>query len=270
MNKSYLKWAGGKSRILTHVIDAIGDCRFKTLIEPFVGSATVALNVDACTYILNDSNQRLIDTHKQVAVNFHEILGHCEFMFEIGVSGYEGIRKAFNNGNDKPYVLMAAMFIYLNKHGFNGMYRENQSGGFNIPVNKDATPSLPIAEMKDFNLSPDCFTVGDFEAPINNAQSGNIVYCDPPYPSDNISDTDFTYTKDGFSRDDHLRLRDAVVAASKRGVRVIVSYCDIKYIRDIYDSADEFREVLANRSISSKSSTRGKAKELLIIFNGEE
>lgn len=274
MNKSYLKWSGGKSRIIKHVVDAIGNCKNKTFVEPFVGSGTVSLNVDAKEYILNDMNSRLIRTHKEVIYNTHKTINLCETLFDFGVDIYNRVRENFNNPNfyeNKESHHIASMFIYLNKHCFNGMFRVNKSNEFNVPVNRNASPNVPIKEMFEFGEyfknNVKLYNM-DFYDVMDDCDN-SIIYVDSPYPSASESGSEIRYEANGFTKDDHIRLHEAVVQASKRGNRVVVSYCDIPFIRELYSDADEIREIQAGRSISSKSSTRGKAKELIIIYEGE-
>lgn len=267
--KSYLKWAGSKSRILSEVLDAIGDCSDKLFVEPFVGSGTVALNVEAKYYKLSDFNKKLINTHKAVAKNSDLVNDMCEVLFYSGVDQYYNLRNTFNEEyNSKSLSFQAALFIYLNKHSFNGLYRENRKGGYNVPVNANANPSVPTTHLREFGSKFDTedFFCSGFEYISNILNS--VIYIDPPYPADSISESEISYTKDGFSVNDHIRLHDHCVQASKNGNRVVVSYCDIPFIRELYGDADEIREIQAMRSISSKSGTRGKVQELLIIYRG--
>lgn len=269
-NKSYLKWAGSKLRVLGDVLEAIGDCKNKIYIEPFVGSCNVALNIDALGYKLSDTNERLISTHKMVSSKPEDVKSSCEIYFDLGTDVYYHVRDNYNSGKNKETIMGAAEFIYLNKHCFNGQYRENKKGGFNVPVNKDAKPNVPYKLMKDFCLESSYFECCDYKESMIGAGKDNVIYIDPPYPHDSISDSEIRYTKDGFSKQDHLDLKVECKKASENGARVIVSYCDIPFIRELYSDADEIIEINASRSISSKSSTRGKAKELIIIYRGND
>lgn len=267
MIRSPLRWTGGKSRILEHVLDAIGDVKDKTLIEPFVGSCTVALNVEAKDYILNDANRNLINTHVQTIELTNEVLDHINLLYMEGYEKYNEFRDEFND-REIYDVYKAALFYYLNGHNYNGMYRENKKGRYNIPVGSGRVKD-PTDDINTFanTLKSECFHHEDFETIMEFAGEDDVVYIDPPYPADSISASEITYTKDGFSKADHIRLRDACVRAAQRGAKVVVSYCNIGFIRNLYKDADEIREVEARRSVSSKAKTRGKAKEVIIIFN---
>lgn len=266
MIRSYLRWTGGKSRIIQHVIDSIGDCTNKTLIEPFVGSGTVALNIRAKDYNLNDANKNLINTHKQICDNKIEVYDMLVPMYIDSYNSYYKYRQEFRERNVYD-TYKAALFIYLNAHNYNGMYRENKSGLYNVPVGSGSVKD-PLQDMLNFNFNSDCFSYDDFETIINSSGCNDVIYCDPPYPSDSISDSEINYTKDGFSKEDHIRLHGACVRASKRGTKVVISYCNIEFIRELYGDADEVHEVQARRSVSSKAKTRGIAKEVIIIYNG--
>jgi len=285
MNKSYLRWVGGKSRILTEVLECIGDCTNSRFIEPFMGSGTVSLNVEACEYLLNDFNPDLINAHKQVILYPDAVIEELTPMFDLGRDKYYEIRAMFNLRLGQTDIQRAALFIYLNRHGFQGLCRYSKKSGFNVPVGTGGImdPTDLINKFSNYFTSFGYFNFDevqcadylhncDFEEIIDLAgdYENDVVYCDSPYPSDNMSMSDFNYTKDGFGVKDHIRMRDAVVRASKRGVRVIVSLNDTEFVRELYSDADEIVELSAMRSISSKSKTRGKAKELLIIFNGKK
>ncbi len=273
MNKSFLKWSGGKSRIIDHVVNAVGDCREKTFVEPFVGSGTVSLNVDAKEYILNDVNTRLIKTHESVITDPQKVIDLTETLFDFGVDIYNKVRTNFNDvefySAKEPHHL-SAMFIYLNKHCFNGIYRENKSGGFNVPSNKDASPNISRQEIYNFSERFARATLHNVDfSEIMETCKDSVIYIDSPYPSASDSGSEIKYSKDGFTEDDHIRLHECAVHASKRGNRVVVSYCDIPFIRELYSDADEIIEVEAMRSISRTGSKRGKAKEIIIIYKGE-
>jgi DNA adenine methylase len=268
MNKSYLRWSGSKSRILDRVLDSIGDCTDKVFMEPFFGSGVISLNVNAESITLSDSNNKLVRTHNACIMDPERVISACKIFWSFGVDSYYKIREDFNNKYDGfDIYTQAGMFIYLNKHCFNGLYRENKSGKFNTPVDKDAKISIPEDNIREFAKLNSVVLCKDFEYMFMN-EFYDVVYVDPPYPSDSISNSEIKYTKDGFTKEDHIRLHECCSKAAKAGARVVVSYCDIKFIRELYSDADEIIELTASRSISSKAGTRGKAKEIIIIYYG--
>jgi DNA adenine methylase Dam len=246
------------------VLSAIGDCSDKTFIEPFVGSATVALNVDAAGYLLNDINKNLINAHRQVSLDPTGVMALLEPMLNSKRENYYSYRAEFNLHQGTP-KFMAALFIYLNRCGFNGLYRENKSGGFNVPIGVGNIMN-PSDLMHEFIFSGVDFSSDDFEEIIDLAESNDVVYVDSPYPKDNISETDFKYTKDGFGLADHTRLAESVKRAHKRGAKVIVSNSSTDLTRRLYADATETIEILARRSVGRDAATRGNVKELIFIY----
>lgn len=269
-NKAYLKYAGGKSRILDSVLKTIyGDSeKIGTFIEPFTGSATVALNVDADIKILNDYNSDVICCHRMCYDRPGEVLSILESLYEIGRDGYYDLRDEFNNSYPIPTERRAALFIYFNKHGFNGMVRYNSHGKFNIPVGKSNTIHFPHDEIKDFrkNLGNAEFTCLDFSKSFEMAERGSVIYCDPPYVPASVTLSDIKYTADGFSREDQERLVYEAEKASNKGCKVIISNHDTPVTRDLYKNASEIIEVSAFRSISRNGGDRGPVKELIAIY----
>jgi DNA adenine methylase len=263
MNKSYLKWAGGKSRILQSVLDTLPE-GIECFAEPFVGSATVALNVTANYKMLNDLNTDLITTHKKVYDDYEAHVNKLDILYKNGREDYYLIRDKFNKKEYEGET--PSQFIYLNKHGYNGMCRYNKSGGFNIPVGKSNTIHYPRVEMKDFNNnigSADFFNE-DFVIFMDRC-SNTVIYCDPPYVPKSVTGSDINYTGEGFGWDLQVKLLSEVLKAQKRGCHVVVSNHDLPCTRELYKDADEIRVVEAFRSISS-SANRGKVSELLAIY----
>lgn len=267
MNKSYLKYAGSKARIIDSIVSAIGDVK-GTLIEPFVGSGTVALNVDAPHYILNDINFDVISSHIEVCNNPEGLIEELSTLYDRGRADYYEIRDLFNSRTQST-LWDSAAFIYMNKHGFNGMCRYNSSGRFNIPVGKSKTIHHPGEEILNFGkkLKDAEFLNKSFEKMFDLAEEGDVLYCDPPYVPASATLSDINYTGEGFSFEQQQQLADLALEASKRGVRCVVSNHDIPVTRKLYEHADDIYEVEVFRSISSGK--RGTVKELIAIYEAK-
>ena len=266
MNKSYLKYAGGKSRILEEVLATFPD-NIKVFAEPFVGSCTVALNVEAKEKMLNDYNVDLIETHRIAYHYSTELIDHLEKLYPHGRDIYYTVRDGFNEGKLTTRQ-KAAAFIYMNKHGFNGMSRYNKKGKFNVPVGKGNSIHFPKEELLNFrtNLNSDVvFLHGDFEHFCNMVPDNSVVYCDPPYVPKSATLSDINYTGEAFTWADQCRLRACILCLQSRGCHVVVSNHDLPITRDLYKDADEIRSVQAFRSISSKDN-RGQVAELLAVY----
>lgn len=270
MNKPFLKWAGSKYRVLPHILPLIKTP--KQYIEPFVGSMSIALNVDAESYVLNDLNGDLISLYRYLMTD-EEFINDCENSFENANNqeAFYEYRSTFNNTQDARQK--AILFVYLNRHCFNGLTRYNKSGQFNVPFGKYKTPYFPRKEMQNFisifsQKKSIRITSYDFAAEelYQNIDSDTVVYFDPPYLP--LSDTaNFSdYATGGFNYDDQVRLRDLALSLANRNARVIISNHDTPASRELYSSAD-ITSIDVGRFISAKGSSRKSVKEVLAVWN---
>ena len=288
MNKSYLKWQGSKYRCLPHILDAIGDCSDKIFVEPFVGSATVALNVQAKHKILNDLNWKLISCHKD-AYNIPEfVIESTTTAFNLNDEvNYYHIRRMYNDAYADAGLIHftdAGDFIYLNRHCFNGLYRENKKGEFNVPYGRYKSPYLPEAEIRSFkdNIGPSVeWASSDFNLFLNSFiptasavifSGGGLLadimfYIDPPYIPASATLSNVKYTYQGFSFEQQKELASLAGRLASHGAKVVVSNHDLEITRELYKSADEIRSIDVRRSGSCKTSSRGNVKELIAIWN---
>lgn len=271
--KSPIRWSGSKSRILDKVIDSIGDVAGRNFVEPFVGSATVALNVaNVGRLILNDLNADLITTHKQMRDNIDDLCLEVDKLLLNGRKDFNDLKAVYNNTFiEVPLVKRAALFIYLNRTAFNGLYRTNLSGKFNVPVGcgNIMDPTHLMHQFSELMINAE-FTSDDFENCIDCCETNNVIYVDSPYPPANASGTDYRYTKGGFNLEDHIRLAESVKRAANRGNRVIVSNSCTPLTAELYSDADSITHLYARRSISGKGKARGDAKELVAVYNGNQ
>ena len=278
MNKPFLKWAGNKFRVLPHLIPHIGDP--KRYIEPFGGSLSVALNISADEYILNDINKDLYCLYTNVDKEF---VGECRELFTDDNNTrerYLELRKEFNSEEDCRK--RAKLFLYLNKHAFNGLSRYNSKGEYNVPYGKENKDSktgcivktkahFPEQELNYFrdvfsNRKVEFFNTSfSDEALYKNVSSGDVVYFDPPYVP--VSDTaNFTdYATEGFSYDQQVQLAELAESLANRGAKVIISNHDTPVSRELYKNAKIY-PIQVGRSISAKGSSRKKANELIAVY----
>ena len=271
MNKPFLKWAGGKYKVLPHILPLIGDAT--QYIEPFSGSLSVALNVNSQVCVLNDNNKDLIELYKCVISGGDSFIDECESYFVNGNSEevfYQN-RELFNASTDA--TLRSALFVYLNRHSFNGLTRYNRKGQYNVPFGRYKTNYFPRSEMQQFrevmkNKMLFRMTALDFEdaALYQNVTDKTVVYCDPPYIP--LSQTaNFTdYSADGFNDNDQVRLKNLALKLKERGARVIISNHDVPRARELYSDASKIIQINVNRSVSAKGTSRGKVGELLAVY----
>jgi DNA adenine methylase len=276
MNKTFLKWAGNKSRVLPHLIPHIGNP--KRYCEPFGGSLAVALNTPAEQYILNDVNKDLVAIYQNlVNPNDDKFILYCEELFipeNNTKEAYLELRAHFNQATNSTE--RARLFVYLNRHCFNGLSRYNIKGGFNVPYgrevkNKDTgekeiqSAYFSKKEMMNFRmyfLSKQLvrFTSLSFEdsSLYEDLETGDVVYMDPPYVP--ASDTaNFTsYATDGFTSDQQVQLAELAESLAAKGIRVIVSNHDVPVTRELYKNATIY-PIQVTRTIAAKGTSRTKA-----------
>ena len=265
--KTFLKWAGNKSSVVDKIAPyLIGE----TLIEPFSGSCAVSLNSSFKNYICNDINADMINMYHLVQNNAEDYIEKVKTLFKNGNDRerYNELRTLYNTTTNKD--LKSEIFLYLNRHCFNGLCRYNKKGEFNTPFGSYTSPYFPEKELSEFhNYTKNTFEFLslDFSEIFLRADSKTVIYCDPPYLK--LTDTaDFTnYAKDGFNYANHLQLRDlAIQYSSEAKSTVIISNHDTSETRDLYKDANEIVSFNVKRTISSKATNRTQAPELLAIY----
>ena len=265
--KPFLKWAGSKYKIIDRITASLPPGN--RLIEPFVGSGAVFLNTNYSEYIVADSNADLIGLYNCLKTQGVEFIQSTQQLFSQENNqpeSFYSLRAEFNQTLD--IHRKASIFVYLNRHCFNGLCRYNGSGKFNVPFGRYTKPGFPEFEMTSFLHKAQSvnFKVADFIDTMNMAESGDVVYCDPPYVP--LSKTaNFTgYTKAEFTLVHQQQLSEAAIKLMEKGVSVVISNHDTEFTRMIYDQA-KIHYFDVQRFISSNAETRVKAPELLAIFS---
>lgn len=265
--RAFLKWAGGKYTLVEPIRRLLpaGD----KLIEPFVGAGSVFLNTDYDQYLLNDINPDLINLYKILKRRPKTYIEDARRFFVAAnnqESAYYSLREQFNQSQD-PY-LRSLLFLYLNRHGYNGLCRYNSKGAFNVPFGRYRAPYFPEAELEFFaeKSRKATFTCEPFQNSFRRARKGHVIYCDPPYlplsPTANFT----SYAGNGFGLDEQLILaQKATHAAKKRGIPVLISNHDTETARIFYEYA-ELTMLQVHRFISQNGATRNKVGELLAFF----
>lgn len=264
--KPFLKWAGGKYKIIDKVKAKLP--KGQRLVEPFVGSGAVFMNTDYDRYLLADSNADLINTFKCLQTQGASFIEYAKQLF-VPENNQEAVfyalRQEFNEIQDVRRK--SALFLYLNRHCFNGLCRYNGSGKFNVPFGRYASPMFPEKEMIAFfeKSHKAEFIIAPFEETLEAVQNDDVVYCDPPYVPLSTTSNFTAYTKGGFSLDEQLSLAAYANALMARGVAVVVSNHDTLFTREAYAAAS-IEAFDVQRFISSKASERKTAGELLAVF----
>ncbi len=265
--KPFLKWAGGKTRIVARIQAVLPPGR--RLVEPFVGSGALFLNTEYADYLLADANRDLINCYRRLQQGGPAFIDLCAAYFTPANNqpdAYYALRAHFNTTTDA--VEKAAIFVYLNRHGYNGLCRYNASGGFNVPFGKYAKPYFPRGEMGNFwQKAARCeFVVADFATTLQATTPGDVVYCDPPYVPLSATAHFTSYSADGFPLASQRRLAQEAEAAARRGVPVVISNHDVPFTREIYAGADAHVFFDVQRNISCDRLNRAAAAELLAVF----
>jgi DNA adenine methylase len=265
--KPFLKWAGSKFKIVDRVRTALP--QGSRLVEPFVGSGAVFMNTDFDSYLLADSNRDVIDLFNAVKHDGLEFIEYAKQLFlphnnEAGAF-YE-LRQEFNDS--APGHRRSALFVYLNRHCFNGLCRYNSKGKFNVPFGRYDSPGFPEAELIAFSAKSRRaeFIHEDFRTTMRSATLGDVVYCDPPYVPLSATANFSDYTAEGFGVAEQRELALLATELSARGVPVVISNHDTEFTRLAYQAA-AIEAFGVQRFISSNAANRGKAAELLAVFS---
>ncbi|MDD4238331.1 MAG: Dam family site-specific DNA-(adenine-N6)-methyltransferase [Desulfotomaculaceae bacterium] len=266
--RPFLKWAGNKYQILERIEAVLP--QGSRLIEPFVGSGAVFLNLAYQEYLLADINGDLIDLYLTLQSEGESFISYCKTFFteenNLDKRYYE-MRELFNTTKDN--TLKAALFIYLNRHSYNGLCRYNSKGGFNTPFGKYIKPKFPEKAMFHFlsKAKNAVFKVADFRDIMKTAKKGDVVYCDPPYVPLSATANFTAYSCSGFGNKDQVELAELARALAGRGVPVLISNHATEFTLDAYKTA-KIERLAVQRFISCDGANRGKAEEVLALFDG--
>jgi DNA adenine methylase len=267
-HRAFLKWAGGKYS-LSNVIDAMLPSG-ERLIEPFVGAGSVFLNTDYKHYLLNDINQDLINLYKIIQSRPQDYIRDSARFFnpEHNQSDvYYRLRQEFNDSKDIYY--RSLLFLYLNRHGFNGLCRYNKKGGYNVPFGKYKRPYFPERELEFFaeKAQQATFVCEGYRQTFSRARHNDVIYCDPPYVPLSKTASFTSYAGNGFGLDEQADLANAAEeAVARANVSVLISNHDTIWTRKIYEHANVIDSVKVSRTISQKGSKRHKVGELLALY----
>jgi len=244
--KPFLKWAGGKRQLLSHIHGRMPK-KFNRYYEPFIGGGAMLFDLKPKEATINDINPALINTYKQICTDSNEVMKYIDVL-DIAIQKtdldkderkkiYYEARNRFNEKimGQEYDAEMAALLLFINKHCFNGLYRCNSKGGFNVPYNGGKSNSYDhdnLLAVADFLKVVDIHCT-DFENICNQSKEGDFVFLDSPYAPIN-ADSFVDYTKEGFSKEDHIRLADQFKKMSTRGVYCMLTNHNTQLIHDLY------------------------------------
>lgn len=265
--RPFLKWAGGKFQIINKIRASLP--KGARLIEPFLGSGAVFLNMNYGKYLLADINADLINLFEHLKFEKHDFIYFCKQFFNDEFnkkSTFLSMRSEFNLTKDS--YLKAALFLYLNRHAFNGLMRYNISGKFNTAFGDYKKPYFPENEMLTFIQKAEKaeFKCADYSLIMNEATKGDVVYCDPPYVPLSASANFTKYHSTAFGQEEQGRLVDLARELASKGIPVILSNHDTAFTQNLYQGSSII-SFDVQRNISCNGSTRGRARELLALFD---
>ncbi|MGE5485827.1 MAG: DNA adenine methylase [Ignavibacteriales bacterium] len=267
--KPFVKWAGGKGQILGELLARVPE-RYGGYYEPFVGGGALFFALNPERAVLNDRNEELINAYSVIRSKVSDLAGalaaHASQHRLHGRDYYYRVRDL--NPDTLSDVERASRFIYLNKTCYNGLWRVNNEGRFNVPFGRHKNPRILDEEnlraVSD-SLRHVTLLCTDFESSLGAAQPGDFVYFDPPYHP--LSETSYftKYVDNGFGPEDQIRLAAVFRSLAGRGVNVMLSNSDTKFVQNLYPR-DEFEvEIIqAKRPISCRAEGRGVVNELVI------
>ena len=269
--KPFVRWAGGKRQIIDELKKYVPE-EYNTYYEPFIGGGALLFELAPKNAVINDCNEELMNVYNILRnpekygsmckiLNKYEREHSEEFYYEI--RNKDRNKGMFSRISD---YTRAARTIYLNKACFNGLYRVNSKGEFNVPFGKKDKVNTYDGEnllnvhyyLTNNNVIVDC---SDFEASLSTAKEGDFVYIDPPYDSD--TGTFNSYTEGGFGKEEQRRLARVFKELDSKGVKVMLSNHNTILVNELYKDYN-IHVIEAKRSINSKGNKRGKVEEVII------
>lgn len=270
--KPFVKWVGGKRQLLKQFKELglyppeLFDVKKNSYFEPFVGGGAVFFDLLPQKAYLSDLNAELVATYNVIKNDVENLI---KTLKKHKTDKEYFLKVRAKNPKDLSDLDVASRFIYLNRTGFNGLYRVNKSGGFNVPFAGNKNPLICDEEnlrkvsksLKNVEIKNQ-----DYKAVLKKAKKGDFIYFDPPYHPLSETSSFTSYTAEGFGEKEQIELRDVFLELHRRGCFVMLSNSDAPFINKIYLGFSGVRvsKVQAGRMINAKASGRGKITEVLV------
>ena len=268
----FVKWAGGKRQLIPQIRERMPE-KYNDYYEPFVGGGAVIFALLPANALINDINKALINTYRTICNESDAFLKEVNRLdndiWEDGKKYYYSIREHYNDKlmRSEYDVELAALYVFINKHCFNGLYRVNGKGLFNVPYNNSRRVSIDEEAIMAASKYLKGVTIidGDFEQACKNAKKGDFVFIDSPYAP--LNPTSFeSYTKEGFDIESHKRLAKLYDELTARGCYCMLTNHNTELINELYGNKDYKIDVVSvKRMINSDASNR--VGEEVIICN---
>ena len=272
--KPFLKWVGGKGRVISQ-LEKYFPSEYGSYFEPFVGGGAVYFDIEAKIATINDINKSLVGAYINIRDHVDLLIKELTDLQQRYYSLDEDkqkqmfyeIRDEYNDIRDKSSLKKSALLIFLNKTCFNGMYRENRSGKFNVPFGKHQKPTIcdennlrhVANRLKNTTILSETYKVA-----IKEAKAGDFVYLDPPYHPINPTSSFTSYSEADFLEKDQVELKELIDELTTRKCKVMLSNSDTPFIQNLYrDYRKEYISVA--RSINANGDGRGKISEIVVL-----
>ena len=265
-----IKWAGGKTQLLNIITENLPDS-YNNYYEPFIGGGAVLLSIKPEKALINDINEQLINLYIQIRDSVDDVLNKINNLDSVPCTKefYYSIREQYNQKilSGEKDAQAAALMIWLNKHCFNGLYRVNSKGLFNVPFNNrvkgKSVDESNIRAISDYlNQAKVNITCMDFEEACTTVSAGDFVYFDSPYVPESETAYFTDYAKGGFSLEDHKRLSKLFKCLDEKGAKIMLSNNDVPLVRELYEGY-KIQSFAVKRMINRNANKR-TGKEVLI------
>ena len=266
----FVKWAGGKRQLLPQIKERMPE-KYNSYFEPFVGGGAVIFELLPTKALINDINKALINAYRQICNAPEAFLAAVkqldEAMWEDGKKYYYSLREHYNDKLMKAEydVELAALFVFINKHCFNGLYRVNGKGLFNVPYNNSRRTSVDESIIMEVSRYLQGITImdGDFEEACEGAGQGDFVFIDSPYAP--LNPTSFeSYTKEGFDIESHRRLSNLFDKLTNRGCYCMLTNHNTELINELYSGKGYRRDVVSVKRMINSDASKRVGEEIII------
>lgn len=261
-----VKWVGGKRQLMFELLKNMPE-DYNRYFEPFIGGGALFFELQPDNAYISDMNEELINLYQVVRDNVDELITDLQ-KHDISKEYFMEIRNIDRTEKYQNWsnIQKASRFIYLNRTCFNGMYRVNSKGEFNVPFGHYKNPRI-----LDENNLINCSNLlqrteikhADFSEILKKVKKGDFVYFDPPYVPLSETSSFTSYTKDGFDMDMQFKLRDVCDELDSMGVKFLLSNSDTKLVNELYENYN-IKKVFASRQINANADGRGKITEVLV------
>ena len=266
----FVKWAGGKRQLLPQIKERMPE-KYNSYFEPFVGGGAVIFELLPTNALIDDINKALINAYRQICNAPEAFLAAVkqldEAMWEDGKKYYYSLREHYNDKLMKAEydVELAALFVFINKHCFNGLYRVNGKGLFNVPYNNSRRTSVDESIIMEVSKYLQGITImdGDFEEACEGAGQGDFVFIDSPYAP--LNPTSFeSYTKEGFDIESHRRLSNLFDKLTNRGCYCMLTNHNTELINELYSGKGYRRDVVSVKRMINSDASKRVGEEIII------